>query len=82
MHTFVGHWMTSYKGRTRKRLLTTQCYIEGKKIQEPDGLLKRMKATAARDTIIVPFEKVRGSKINEFNARFDIVIGLTPEDQP
>ncbi len=73
------HVIVSQEG---KRLLTTQCYIEGEKLNETDGLLKRVTDKAARDTIIVPFEKVKGSKINEFNARFDIVIGLTPEDQP
>ncbi|MGI9244130.1 MAG: intradiol ring-cleavage dioxygenase [Verrucomicrobiales bacterium] len=72
------HVIVSQKG---KRLLTTQCYIEGEKLNETDGLLKRVTDKSARDSIIVPFEKVKDSKINEFNAKFDIVIGATPEDQ-
>jgi protocatechuate 3,4-dioxygenase beta subunit len=72
------HVIVSQKG---KRLLTTQCYIKGEALNETDGLLKRVTEKAARDSIIVPFEPVKDSKLNEFTAKFDIVIGVTPEDE-
>ena len=71
------HVIVSHKG---KRLLTTQCYIKGEKLNETDGLLRRVKDEAARKSIIVPFEPVKGSKIKELAAKFDIVLGVTPED--
>jgi len=71
------HVIVSQKG---KRLLTTQCYIKGEEANKKDGLLNRVKDKAARDSIIVPFQKMKDSKIGELSAKFDIVIGVTPED--
>ena len=72
------HVIVSHKG---KRLLTTQCYIKGEKRNEKDRLLNRVRDRAARESIIVPFERMRGSKIKEFSAKFDIVLGVTPKDE-
>ena len=71
------HVIVSQKG---KRLLTTQCYIKGEKLNRKDVLLGRVKDQAARDSIVVPFDPVEGSKLKELAAEFNIVIGVTPED--
>jgi protocatechuate 3,4-dioxygenase beta subunit len=70
------HVAVTVKG---KRVLTTQCYIRGHELNENDFLLNRAPADM-RHLLIVDFTPVPGSEIGELAARFDIVIGLTPED--
>jgi protocatechuate 3,4-dioxygenase beta subunit len=38
-----------------------------------------MRDARARDSIIVDFAPVKGSRIGEVAARFDIVLGFTPQ---
>ncbi|MDG2126177.1 MAG: protocatechuate 3,4-dioxygenase [Verrucomicrobiales bacterium] len=64
-----------------KRMLTTQCYIKGHPLNEKDGPLSILKTKAERDAVIIPFKPVKNSKTGELQARFDIVIGTTPEDR-
>src|SRR5436190_10836896 len=61
-----------------KRLLTTQIYIKGEPQNEKDFILQSLKDTKVRESIIVDFAPIKGSKSGELAARFDIVIGLTP----
>ena len=63
-----------------KRKLTTQCYVKGEPRNQKDFLLKRVKDPNARESLMVPFEPINGSKIGETSARFDIVLGWTPQD--
>lgn len=65
-----------------KRMLTTQLYIKGDKQNESDVLLNRVQDPKARETIIADFKPIKDSKIGELAAHFEIVLGLTPEDQP
>lgn len=60
-------------------LLTTQCYIKGHPGNPGDGILQGIRDTRARESLIVDFTPVRQSRIGELNARFDIVLGQTPE---
>lgn len=62
-----------------KDLLTTQCYVKGEPGNEKDGVLKAIKDAKARESVIVEFAKVKESKIGELAAKFDIVLGITPE---
>ena len=62
-----------------KRKLTTQCYVKGEPRNQKDFILKRVKDPNARESLIVPFEPINGSKIGETSARFDIVLGWTPQ---
>ena len=62
-----------------KELLTTQCYIKGERRNERDGIFRSLKDAKARDALLVDFTKVKGSRIGELAARFDIVLGITPE---
>ncbi|HVK57548.1 MAG TPA: protocatechuate 3,4-dioxygenase [Candidatus Kapabacteria bacterium] len=69
------HYAVKTKGREK---FTTQCYIEGHAGNEKDGIWKDLKE-AGRKAVTVPFEPMKGSKINELAAKFDIVLGFTPE---
>ena len=62
-----------------KELLTTQCYIKGEPRNERDGLYRAIRDPRARDSITVEFAPIKDSKIGELAAKFDIVLGLTPE---
>lgn len=70
------HVAVNQKG---KRLLTTQCYVKGHELNKKDGILNRVKGAKVRENIIIDFAKVKGSKIGELAANFDIVLGATPE---
>ena len=58
---------------------TTQCYIEGEPKNATDGVLKGIKDQKARDSVIIPFRPLKNSTAKELAARFDIILGLTPE---
>lgn len=65
--------------RAGKELLTTQCYIKGDPQNERDGVLRNIRDARARESVIVPFEPLKNSRTGELAAKFDIVLGLTPE---
>jgi len=58
---------------------TTQCYVKGEPQNERDGVLNRIQDPKARNSLIVPFVPIKGSRIGELAVRFDIVLGFTPE---
>jgi protocatechuate 3,4-dioxygenase beta subunit len=78
-----------YPGRTphihfavklpRRDKFTTQCYVKGEPGNERDGILRRIRDAKARESIIIDFAPIRDSRIGELAARFDIVLGFTPE---
>ena len=70
------HMAVSAKG---KRKLTTQCYVKGEPRNKKDFILKRVKDSNARNSLIVPFHPLPSSKLGEVKAQFDIVLGWTPE---
>ena len=39
----------------------------------------RIRDPKARDSVIIDFAPIEGSKIGELAAKFDIVLGLTPQ---
>jgi protocatechuate 3,4-dioxygenase, beta subunit len=78
-----------YTGRTRhihfkikrgsKELLTTQCYVKGEPANERDGIYKSIRDPKARESVTVDFAPLPGSRIGELAAKFDVVLGFTPE---
>ncbi len=62
-----------------RELLTTQCYIKGHPRNDRDGVLRGIRDPKQRESLIVSFEPLAGSRIGELAARFDIVLGVTPE---
>ena len=77
-----------YPGRTphihvkvkkgERELLTTQVYVKGNPQNARDGVLRGIRDPKARESVLVDFAPVKGSRIGELAARFDIVLGLTP----
>jgi len=65
--------------RGGRELLTTQCYIKGEARNDRDGIYRGIRDPKARDAVTIAFEPLKDSKINELAARFDIVLGVTPE---
>ena len=70
------HFAVKMRGRDK---FTTQCYVKGEKQNEKDGVLKRITDGKVRDSIIVPFAPMPGAKAGELAAKFDVVLGFTPE---
>ena len=70
------HMAVKMKGRKE---LVTQCYIKGHPGNEKDGVWKSIRDEKARASVTIPFDPLKGSKAGELAARFDVVLGLTPE---
>jgi protocatechuate 3,4-dioxygenase beta subunit len=78
-----------YTGRTRhihfkikrgsKELLTTQCYVTGEPANERDGIYRSIRDPKARESVTIDFTPIVGSRIGELAAKFDVVLGFTPE---
>ncbi len=62
-----------------KKELVSQCYIKGHAGNEKDGVWKGIKDQRQRDSVTVDFAPLAGSKAGELSARWDLVMGLTPE---
>jgi protocatechuate 3,4-dioxygenase beta subunit len=62
-----------------KDLLTTQLYVKGHPGNERDGIWRSLRTPEARDSITVDFAPIKGSKTGELAAKFDLVLGVTPE---
>ena len=65
--------------RAGKELLTTQCYLKGHPGNEKDGIWRNMKDEKQREAVTVDFAPLKGAKAGELAAKFDIVLGVTPE---
>ena len=59
-----------------RELLTTQCYVRGAAGNERDGILRGIRDPRARESVIVDFAPLPGSRVGELTARFDIVLGV------
>jgi protocatechuate 3,4-dioxygenase beta subunit len=62
-----------------KELLVTQCYVKGHPGNDKDGIYRSISDPKARAAITVDFVPIKESRIGELAARFDIVLGVTPE---
>ena len=62
-----------------KDLLTTQCYVKGEPGNEKDGIYKSIRDAKQRESVTLEFAPVKESRIGELAAKFDIVLGVTPE---
>ena len=69
------HFGVKLKGRDT---FTTQCYIKGHPGNARDFILNWISDPKARESVIVDFVPIKGSRIGELSARFDIVLGFTP----
>ena len=63
------------------RLMSTQMLINGHKANDRDGLVKRVKdRKELLETLLVDFKPLPGSKLGEWTANFDIVLGRTARE--
>jgi protocatechuate 3,4-dioxygenase beta subunit len=63
-----------------QRLLTTQLYVKGDPQNEKDFLFKEAKTPQAKATLVTDFTPIPGLKTGELQAKWDVIVGLTPED--
>jgi protocatechuate 3,4-dioxygenase beta subunit len=70
------HFAVKMNGRDK---WTTQCYIKGESANERDFIFQSIRDPKARDSVVVDFTPVKKSRIGELGARFDIIMGFTPE---
>jgi protocatechuate 3,4-dioxygenase beta subunit len=70
------HFAIKTKGRDK---WTTQCYIKGEAANDRDFVYRSIRDPKARDSVTVDFAPFPDSKIGELTARFDLVLGFTPE---
>jgi protocatechuate 3,4-dioxygenase beta subunit len=66
--------------RGGREILTTQCYIKGHPSNEKDLIYRELRDEKARGMLTIDFLPMKGSKIRELTARFDMVLGVTPEN--
>ena len=70
------HLAVKIKG---KKELITQCYIKGHELNANDMVYKGIKDAKQRESVTLDFNPLKGSKAGEFSARWDVVLGFTPE---
>jgi len=72
------HFKLKLKGH---RPWTTQLFVKGHPGNERDGVYRSLRSQSARDSVSADFAPVSASGIGELAARFDIVLGLTAQDE-
>ncbi|HEX7447301.1 MAG TPA: protocatechuate 3,4-dioxygenase [Pirellulales bacterium] len=70
------HFAVKRKGRDK---FTTQCYVKGDPGNQRDGVFNRLGDGKSRQAVVVDFAPIKDSTIGELAAKFDIVLGVTPE---
>jgi protocatechuate 3,4-dioxygenase beta subunit len=70
------HFAVKLKGQDK---FTTQCYVKGDPGNERDFVLKAVRDPKARESLMVDFAPIKDSRIGELAAKFDIVLGYTPQ---
>jgi protocatechuate 3,4-dioxygenase, beta subunit len=70
------HFKIKLKG---KEALTTQCYIKGHAGNQRDGIWRSIRDEQLRDLVTIDFAPIKESRVGELAAKFDIVLGVTPE---
>ena len=71
------HFAVSINGH---RVLTTQMLTRGFAGNEQDGLFRRIKDVKSREALTAQYKPVAGSTIGELAAEFDLVLGVTPDE--
>lgn len=70
------HVKVKVRGR---RDFNTQCYIRGHAGNARDFIYTDIRDARQRDAVTIAFAPLPGSRTGELTARFDIVLGMTPE---
>jgi protocatechuate 3,4-dioxygenase beta subunit len=70
------HFLVKVKGKEK---FVTQCYIKGDPGNERDGVWRAIRDEKARNSVTIDFTPIPRSRIGEVAAKFDIILGFTPE---
>ncbi len=70
------HLAVKLKG---KKDLVSQCYIKGHAGNEKDNIWKQLAAAKQESLVTIDFAPLPGSTANELAAKWDVVMGVTPE---
>jgi protocatechuate 3,4-dioxygenase beta subunit len=70
------HFKVKVKGRKE---WTTQLFIKGNAGNLQDGVYRNLGDEEAKNSVSVDFVPLKESRIGELTARFDIILGFTPE---
>jgi len=63
-----------------RELLTSQFFINGHAGNKKDGIFLAVRDPLQRELLTTDFKPMKGSKIGELTAEYDIVVGLTPDE--
>ena len=63
-----------------RELITTQIFVSGHEQNRTDGVFRGIREAVDRELVLVDFTPVKESKVGELSARFDVVVGATPDD--
>lgn len=63
-----------------RELLTTQFLIRGHEGNSRDGVFAGTRDLIDRELVLVDFKRIKDSKLGEWAANFDIVLGRTPDE--
>ncbi|MEO2091769.1 MAG: intradiol ring-cleavage dioxygenase, partial [Gemmataceae bacterium] len=66
--------------RGNRELLTSQIMISGHEQNARDGVLRSAGGLLEQELMMAEFKPVKDSKIGELEAKFDIVLGKTPDE--
>jgi protocatechuate 3,4-dioxygenase, beta subunit len=64
-----------------RELLTSQFMIRGHEGNARDGVFSGVRDLIDRELVLVDFKPIKDSKLGEFAANFDIVLGRTPGEE-
>ena len=67
--------------RSDRAVLTTQLLIRGHAGNNRDGVASGVRDIIDRELIMADFKPLKGSKVGELEATFDLVIGRTPDER-
>ncbi len=67
--------------RGDREVLVTQIFVRGHEGNAKDGVFAGVRDLVDRELVMADFTPVKDSKIGEVQARFDIVLGRTPDER-
>jgi protocatechuate 3,4-dioxygenase beta subunit len=67
--------------RNGSRVLTTQLLIKGHPENQADGVTRELRDSKLLERVMAEFKPIPDSKIGELAAQFDLVLGVTPNEQ-
>jgi protocatechuate 3,4-dioxygenase, beta subunit len=70
------HFAIKIKGMDK---YTTQCYVKGESKNDRDMIYRSIRDPKAREAVTIDFAPLNNSRAGELAARFDIVLGFTPQ---